>query len=131
LRDTLRASGWRLTDPHWGEGIFGDSVLGNCPGSTNYIYGEYGVVEQKISHKGRWSYTTFTTLDSTVREQWKYRAAGDKWIEWRTEYSASGQMMLKIRVANKPVGWSSKQVIWTFRDNGRCKCRRNVWRTRV
>ncbi len=125
VRDTLLVSGWRLTESNYSEGIYGSKFIGSCPGSRNYIYGEYGVVEQKTSHKGRWGYTTFTTLDGTLREQWKYNYRENKrWVEVRTEYSVDGALMNKVRIHNSYARHGVRSVHWTLRDRGKQTLRR-------
>lgn len=119
MRDTTTGSGWRLTDNNFRSGIFGDTATGGCNRFVNYIYNEYGVVQQKFTHKAMWGYTSFITLDGTLREQWKYKRRGEKYTEVRTKYFADGRKNCKVRAKQSLDRNGVRIVAWTFRQNGK------------
>lgn len=129
-RDTTRDCGWRLTNHEYRSGIFGDTAVGGCNSLVNYIYNEHGVVEQRCTFKGSWGYTTFTSLDGTVREQWKSKWHGEKSLQVCTEYFPDGRKKYKVRKKATLDRHGVRAIAWTFRDNGKLKLHRQkmlIW----
>lgn len=119
MRDTTKSSGWRLTDNNFRSGIFGDTATGGCNLFVNYIYNEYGVVQQKFTRKALWGYTSFITLDGTLREQWKYKRREEKVIKVTTEYFPDGRKKSKVRTKESLDRHGVRVIAWTFRANGK------------